>query len=258
MEKRMEPVRVLIVDDEPLARDGVRLHLELEPDFEVVGEAGSGEEAVALIQELVPDVVFLDVQMSGIDGFGVVEAIGAERMPITVFVTAYDQFALKAFEAHALDYLLKPFDAERFRKGIERVRAQLRALHKEGVEAQLAALLDELRGKREYLERIVVRSGGRILILRVEDIDWLEAASNYVRIHASGRQYLLRETMSNLEARLDPAQFVRIHRSTMVRLERIRELEPLFQGDYVLILEDGTRLTSSRGYRDRLQAMLQP
>jgi two-component system LytT family response regulator len=254
----MEPVRVLIVDDEPLARDGVRLHLELEPDFEVVGEAGNGEEAVALIHELSPDVVFLDVQMSGIDGFGVVETVGAERMPVTVFVTAYDQFALKAFEAHALDYLLKPFDAERFRKAIERVRAQLRTLHADGVEAQLAALLAELRGKREYLERIVVRSGGRILILRVEDIDWLEAASNYVRIHAGGRQYLLRETMSNLEARLDPAHFVRIHRSTMVRLERIRELEPLFQGDYVLILEDGTRLTSSRGYRDRLQAMLQP
>jgi len=258
MESDMEPVRVLIVDDEPLARDGVRLHLELESDFEVVGEAASGEEAVAMIQELAPDVVFLDVQMSGIDGFGVVEALGAERMPVTVFVTAYDQFALKAFEAHALDYLLKPFDAERFRKAVDRVRAHLRVRQTGGVEAQLAALLGELRGKREYLERIVVRSGGRILILRVEDVDWLEAASNYVRIHAGGRQYLLRETMSNLEARLDPGHFVRIHRSTMVRLERIRELEPLFQGDYVLILEDGTRLTSSRGYRDRLQAMLQP
>jgi len=254
----MEPVRVLIVDDEPLARDGVRLHLELESDFEVAGEAGSGEEAVALIAELAPDLVFLDVQMPGIDGFGVIEAVGVERMPVTIFVTAYDQFALKAFEAHALDYLLKPFDAERFRSAVARARAQLRAHRFGDVEGQLAALLGELRGKREYLERIVVRSGGRILILRIEDIDWLEAASNYVRIHAGGRQYLLRETMSNLEARLDPARFVRIHRSTMVRIDRIRELEPLFQGDYVLILEDGTRLTSSRGYRDRLQAMLQP
>jgi two-component system LytT family response regulator len=254
----MEPVSVLIVDDEPLARDGVRLHLELESDFEVVGEAGSGEEAVALIQDLSPDLVFLDVQMPGIDGFGVIEAVGAEQMPVTIFVTAYDQFALKAFDAHALDYLLKPFDAERFRAAVTRAREQLRARRLGEFEGQLAALLGELRGKREFLERIVVRSGGRILILRVDDIDWLEAASNYVRIHASGRQYLLRETMSNLEARLDPARFVRIHRSTMVRLDRIRELEPLFQGDYVLILEDGTRLTSSRGYRDRLQAMLQP
>ena len=254
----MEPVRVLIVDDEPLARDGVRLHLELEPGFEVVGEAGSGEEAVSLIEQLAPDLVFMDVQMPGVDGFGVVDAVGVERMPVTIFVTAYDQFALKAFDAHALDYLLKPFDAERFRSALERAREQLRGRRIEGVEGQLAALLRELRGKREYLERIVVRSGGRILILRVDDIDWLEAASNYVRIHAGGRQYLLRETMSNLEARLDPGHFVRIHRSTMVRLDRIRELEPLFQGDYVLILEDGTRLTSSRGYRDRLQALLQP
>jgi two-component system LytT family response regulator len=254
----MEPVRVLIVDDEPLARDGVRLHLELEPGFEVVGEAGSGEEAVSLIEQLAPDLVFMDVQMPGVDGFGVVDAVGVERMPVTIFVTAYDQFALKAFDAHALDYLLKPFDAERFRSALERAREQLRGRRVEGVEGQLAALLQELRGKREYLERIVVRSGGRILILRVDDIDWLEAASNYVRIHAGGRQYLLRETMSNLEARLDPGHFVRIHRSTMVRLDRIRELEPLFQGDYVLILEDGTRLTSSRGYRDRLQALLQP
>ncbi|NJD11624.1 MAG: response regulator transcription factor [Gemmatimonadetes bacterium] len=253
----MQPVRVLIVDDEPLAREGVRLHLELESDFDVVGEVGSGEEAVARIREQAPDLVFLDVQMPGMDGFGVIEAVGVERMPVTIFVTAYDQFALKAFAAHALDYLLKPYDAERFRSAIERARTQLRARRFGDVEGQLAALLTELRGQREYLERIVVRSGGRILILRVDDIDWLEAASNYVRIHAGGRQYLLRETMSNLEARLDPGRFVRIHRSTMVRLDRVRELEPLFQGDYVLILEDGTRLTSSRGYRDRLQGLLQ-
>ena len=253
----MAPLRALIVDDEPLAREGVRLHLELEPEIEIVGEAGSGEEAVALIQELAPDLVFMDVQMPGMDGFGVIETVGIERMPVTIFVTAYDQFALKAFDAHALDYLLKPFDAERFRSAVARARKQLQARRVGDVEGQLAELLTELRGKREYLERIVVRSGNRILILRVDDVDWLEAASNYVRIHAGGRQYLLRETMSNLEARLDPAHFVRIHRSTMVRLDRIRELEPLFQGDYVLILEDGTRLTSSRGYRDRLQGMLQ-
>jgi two-component system LytT family response regulator len=254
----MEPVSVLIVDDEPLARDGVRLHLELESDFRVLGEAGSGEEAIGLIEELRPDLVFLDVQMPGIDGFGVIETVGVEQMPVTIFVTAYDQFALKDFDAHALDYLLKPFDAERFHAAVVRAREQLRSRRLGDVEGQLAALIGELRGKREFLERIVVRTGGRILILRVDDIDWLEAASNYVRIHASGRQYLLRETMSNLEARLDPGRFVRIHRSTMVRLDRIRELEPLFQGDYVLILEDGTRLTSSRGYRDRLQTMLQP
>lgn len=253
----MEPIRALIIDDEPLAREGVRLHLEAEPDIEVVGEAGNGEEAVDRILELKPDMVFLDVQMPGIDGFGVVEAVGADSMPATIFVTAYDQFALKAFDAHAIDYLLKPYDAERFRRSMERVRTQIRGKKRAEVEDRLTALITELRGKREFLERIVVRSGGRILILRIDDIDWLEAASNYVRIHAGGRQYLLRETMTNLESRLDPTQFVRIHRSTIVRLDRIKELEPLFQGDYVLILEDGTRLTSSRGYRDRLQGMLQ-
>jgi two-component system LytT family response regulator len=253
----MEKIRVLIVDDEPLARDGVRLHLENEPDTLVVGESENGEEAVEHIQTLNPDLVFLDVQMPGLDGFGVVEAIGADRMPVTIFCTAYDQFALRAFDAHAIDYVLKPFDPDRFRRSVERARNQIRGRKRSEVEDRLSAMLGELRGRRDFLERIVVRSGGRILILRVEDIDWLEAASNYVRIHAGGRQYLLRDTMSNLEARLDPDQFVRIHRSTIVRLDRIKELEPLFQGDYVLILEDGTRLTSSRGYRDKLQALLQ-
>jgi two-component system LytT family response regulator len=253
----MEKIRVLIVDDEPLARDGVRLHLENEADTLVVGESENGEEAVEHIQTLNPDLVFLDVQMPGLDGFGVVETIGADRMPVTIFCTAYDQFALRAFDAHAIDYVLKPFDPDRFRRSVERARNQIRGRKRSEVEDRLSAMLGELRGRKDFLERIVVRSGGRILILRVEDIDWLEAASNYVRIHASGRQYLLRDTMSNLEARLDPDQFVRIHRSTIVRLDRIKELEPLFQGDYVLILEDGTRLTSSRGYRDKLQALLQ-
>jgi two-component system LytT family response regulator len=191
------------------------------------------------------------------DGFAVVEAMGADAMPCVVFVTAYDQFALKAFDAHAVDYLMKPFDAQRLHSALDHARTQIRGKRGGDVEDKLVALLGELRGKSQFLERIVVRSGGRILILRVEDVEWLEAASNYVRIHAGGREYLLRETMTNLETKLDPVHFVRIHRSTIVRLDRIKELEPLFQGDYVLILEDGTRLTSSRGYRDRLQELLQ-
>lgn len=250
-------IRALIVDDEPLAREGVRLHLEAQPDVEIVGEARDGEEAVEMITALHPDLVFLDVQMPGLDGFGVVEAVGVEAMPSVIFVTAYDQFALRAFDAHAVDYLLKPFDAERLNTAVEGARNAIRGKRRNEVEERLVALLGELRGKGQFLERIVVRSGGRILILRIEDVEWLEAASNYVRIHAGGREYLLRETMTNLETKLDPAHFVRIHRSTIVRLDRIKELEPLFQGDYVLILEDGTRLTSSRGYRDRLQELLQ-
>jgi two-component system LytT family response regulator len=250
-------IRALIVDDEPLAREGMRLHLEEEQDVEIVGEARDGAEAVEMIQALKPDLVFLDVQMPGVDGFGVLEAIGVDEMPCVIFVTAYDQFALRAFDSHAVDYLLKPFDAQRLHSAVDHARTQIRGKLRNEVEERLAALLGELRGKSQYLERIVVRSGGRILILRIEDVEWLEAASNYVRIHAAGREYLLRETMTNLETKLDPTHFVRIHRSTIVRLDRIKELEPLFQGDYVLILEDGTRLTSSRGYRDRLQDLLQ-
>jgi two-component system LytT family response regulator len=250
-------IRAVIVDDEPLAREGVRLHLEAEPDIDVIGEAGSGEEAVTLIETVRPDLLFLDVQMPGLDGFGVLEALGSAHMPVTVFTTAYDQFALRAFDAHAIDYVLKPYDAERFHNAVERARMQLSGRRKVQIDDRLDSLLDELRTRNQFLERLVVRSGGRILILRVADVDWVEAASNYVRLHAGGKEYLLRETMTALEAKLDPADFVRIHRSTIVRVDRIRELEPLFQGDYVVILEDNTRLTSSRGYREKLQELLQ-
>jgi two-component system, LytTR family, response regulator len=250
-------IRVIIVDDEPLARDGVRLHLEAAPDMEIVGEAGSGEEAVSLIETMRPDLMFLDVQMPGLDGFGVLEAIGPALMPVTVFATAYDEFAVRAFDAHAIDYLLKPYDTERFAKAIERARMHIAGRRRSQIDDRLGSLLQELRTRDQYTERLIVRSGGRIVILRVAEIDWIEAASNYVRLHAGDREYLLRETMTALESKLDPADFVRIHRSTIVRIDRIRELEPLFQGDYVVILEDGTRLTSSRGYRERLQDLLQ-
>jgi len=250
-------IRAIIVDDEPLAREGVRLHLEAEPDVEIVGEAGTGEEAVELIETVRPDLLFLDVQMPGMDGFGVLDAVGPAHMPVTIFTTAYDQFALRAFDAHAIDYILKPYDAQRFSSAIERARMHLNGRRKVQVDERLDSLIDELRARNQYLERLVVRSGGRILILRVADIDWVEAASNYVRLHAGGREYLLRETMTALESKLDPADFVRIHRSTIVRVDKIRELEPLFQGDYVVILDDNTRLTSSRGYREKLQELLQ-
>jgi two-component system, LytTR family, response regulator len=252
-----ERIRAIIVDDEPLARDGVRLHLADAPDVEVVGEAGSGEEAIDLIETLRPDLVFLDVQMPGVDGFGVLEALGAGQMPVTIFATAYDQFAVKAFEAHAVDYLLKPYDAERFHKALDRAREQLRARRRSSEDERLGSLLQELQARSRFSERIIVRAGGRIVILRAAEIDWVEAASNYVRLHVGSKEYLLRETMTALEAKLDPAEFVRIHRSTIVRVDRIRELEPLFQGDYVVILSDGTRLSSSRGYRERLQELLQ-
>lgn len=253
----MKGIRAIIVDDEPLAREGVRLNLEAEPDIDIVGEAGTGEEAVGLIETLRPDLLFLDVQMPGLDGFGVLDAVGAAHMPVTIFTTAYDEFALRAFDAHAIDYVLKPYDAERFHQAVDRARMQLNGRRRAHADERLDSLLEELRTRNQYLERLIVRSGGRILILRVTEIDWIEAASNYVRLHAGGREYLLRETMTALEAKLDPMEFVRIHRSTIVRVDRIRELEPLFQGDYVVVLEDSTRLTSSRGYRERLHDLLQ-
>ena len=252
----MERWRVLIVDDEPLARDGVRIHLEDQSDFEVAGEAGNGEEAVAAIRELRPDVVFLDVQMPGLGGFGVLDALAGETLPQIVFITAYDQFALQAFEAHALDYLLKPFDEERFLRSLDRVRHQLRSHRRGDLEDRLVTLLEELGDRPRYLERFVVRAGGKILILRAEDVDWIEAAANYVKLHVGGRVYLMRETMTRLEQSLDPSHFVRIHRSTIVRVDRIRMLEPLFQGDYVVVLQDGARLPTSRTYRDNLQELL--
>jgi two-component system, LytTR family, response regulator len=252
----MERWRVLIVDDEPLAREGVRIHLEDQSDFEVVGEAGNGEEAVAAIRELRPDVVFLDIQMPGLDGFGVLTALAGETLPQIVFVTAYDQFALQAFEAHALDYLLKPFDEERFLRSLDRVRHQLRSHRRGDLEDRLVSLLEELGDRPRYLERFVVRAGGKILILRAEDVDWIEAAANYVKLHVGGRVYLMRETMTRLEQSLDSSHFVRIHRSTIVRVDRIRMLEPLFQGDYVVVLQDGARLPTSRTYRDNLQELL--
>ena len=250
-------LRALIVDDEPLAREGLRMHLEQEQDIAVIGESGDGEDAVRAIMELEPDLVFLDIQMPGLDGFGVIEQVGIERMPAVVFVTAYDEFALQAFEAHALDYLLKPFDEERFRRALERARRQLRGRARRNLEERLLRLLDARTTRSEFVERLVVRAGGRILILRVDDIDWIEAAANYVRLHVAGKSYLMRETMVGIESRLDPARFVRVHRSTIVRIDRIKELEPLFQGDYLIVLHDGSRLTSSRGYRSSVQRILE-
>ena len=252
----MDRIRALVVDDEPLAREGIRLHLEDVADVEVVGECGDGVAAVAAIQELRPELVFLDVQMPGLDGFGVLEALEGAVLPEVIFVTAYDQFALQAFEAHALDYVMKPIDPERFGRTLDRARKQVRRRRDGDVDRRLRALLEDLGAPSPYLDRLVVRSGSRILILRVADVDYIESAANYVRIHIGEKDYLLRETMQGLEEKLDPAHFARIHRSTIVRLDRIRALEPLFQGDYVVILEDGTRLTSSRTYRDRLRDFL--
>ena len=246
-------IRALIADDEPLARERIRTLLAREADIEVVAECADGKEAVRAIQTLTPDLVFLDIQMPELSGFEVLRKLDASAAPAIIFVTAYDQYALQAFEVCALDYLMKPFDAERFYKALERGREQIRRLRSGEVNERLLALLEDLERGRKYLERLVIRTGGRVFFLRVDEIDWIEAAGNYVRLHIGAEEHLHRETMNGLEQKLDSSRFARIHRSTMVNLTRIKELQPWFRGDYVVILRDGRQLTLSRSYRSRLK-----
>jgi two-component system LytT family response regulator len=248
----MPPLSVLVVDDEPLARERIRALLDDDPEVKILGECASGRAAAKAIQDRRPDLVFLDVQMPGLDGFGVVEQIGAGQMPAIVFVTAFDQYAIKAFEVHALDYLLKPFDRERFRATLARAREAIRLRAAGQADQGMAALLEALAARRKHAERLLVKCAGKERLLPVEEVDWFEAAGNYVRIHTHGERLLLRETMANLEVRLDPDQFARIHRSTIVNLKRVKELEPWFHGDYVVRLLDGRKLTLSRSHRGRL------
>lgn len=245
-------IGALVVDDEPLARRRIRTLLRGEPDFEVLGECADGHTAIASIREKNPALVFLDVQMPEVDGFGVVEAVGVARMPPVVFVTAYDDYAIKAFEVHAFDYLLKPFDRQRFHETLDRVRSQFGRNPGDSAGAQLQKLLDNWRPPQKT-ERIIIRSAGRISFLRTDEIDWIDSAGNYVRLHAGKETHLVRQTMAAIEGRLNPALFLRIHRTTIVNIERIKELQPSFRGDYVVLLRDGTRLTLSRGYRNNLK-----
>lgn len=249
-------IRVLIVDDEPPARRRIRDLLEEEPDVDVVGECRDGAQAVATLEAVAPDLVFLDVQMPEMDGFEVVRALGPERVPAVVFVTAYDRYAVQAFEVHALDYLLKPFDRERFRAAVQRAREALRRPPEAGPDPRVLALLETLQPPPHYPDRIPVRSGPRIRLVPVDEVDYFRAEDNYVRLCVGERSHLVRETLAGLEARLDPARFLRIHRSLIVNRSRIREVEPLFAGEYVVTLADGTRLTSGRSFRDRIRDAL--
>jgi two-component system LytT family response regulator len=245
-------IRTLIVDDEPLARQRLRRLLEADPDIVLLGESGDGQQAVADLRQLRPDLVFLDVQMPVLDGFGVLQALGDTPLPAVIFVTAHDRYALKAFEVHALDYLLKPFDKTRFAAALERAKAQVRQGSALALNERLQELLQAIPGRRNGPERLMIKSGGRIYFVRLDDVDWIEAAGNYVRLHVGKEDHLLREPLTALEKKLDPGRFVRIHRSTIVNLERIRELQPAFHGEYIMILQDGTELTVSRSCRDKL------
>ena len=252
----MNKIRTLVVDDEPMARERVLSLLQQESDVEVVGECADGAQAINAIQQHAPDLVFLDVQMPGVDGFGVIQAISAERMPTVIFVTAYDEYALRAFEVHALDYLLKPFGRDRFQETLKHVRSSLERRRAGDLGRRLLALVNDIKPEAPKVDRLVVKSGGRVFFLRTEDIDWIEAAGNYVRLHLGEESHLFRETMNRMESRLDSRRFVRIHRSRIVNTERIKELQPWFNGEYVVILRNGQRLPLSRGYRDKLQEQL--
>ena len=246
-------IPVLIVDDEPLARERLRMLLKAEDWLDVVGECPDGASAVAAIQKLQPALVFLDVQMPGATGFEVIDAIGADRMPFVIFVTAYDHYALRAFDVHALDYLLKPFDRERFQQALVRARQQLERRSQGDLARRLLQLVEDLRPAHQRPERFVIKAAGRVFFVRADEIDWIEAAGNYVKLHVGAQAHLFRETMNALESQLDPDTFFRVHRSHIVNIERVRELQPWFNGEYVVFLRDGTRLTLSRGYREKLQ-----
>lgn len=243
------------MDDEPPARQKIKSFLEHEQDVEVIAECGDGPQAVDVIQRQAPDLIFLDMEMPGLDGLEVIEEVGSAKMPVTVFVTAFDKYAVKAFEKHAVDYLLKPFDKTRFKRTLEQVRDQLDRSDDHEFSKQLQTLLDNLKGKKRYAERLTVKSRRGMMLLRTDDVDWVDAAGNYVRLNAKGSAYLLRATMASIEERLDPRKFLRIHRSTIVNIERIREIRPLQHGEHLVVLDNGQRLTLSRSYRTKLDEL---
>ncbi|MBL8177941.1 MAG: response regulator transcription factor [Bryobacterales bacterium] len=249
-------IRALIADDEPLAREWLRGLLAEHADIDVIEEAGNGIAAIEHVTALEPDVLFLDIDMPELDGFGVVEALGEQRPHCIVFVTAHDRFALQAFEVHALDYLLKPFDAGRLRRTLDRVRTQLSTKTAAALPEKLNAILDSLRQPRKH-DRIAVKDNGRVFFLRTEDIRWVEACGNYVKLYTPNGSHLLLQTMAGMEGRLDAERFLRIHRSTIVNIDAIHSIEPLFHGDYEVRLKSGEALPLSRGYRDRLQALIE-
>ena len=261
-----KPLRVLIADDEPLGRSNVRVALQNEADVEIVAECENGDEAVSAIAELRPDLVFLDVQMPGTDAFGVIERVGPERMPPVVFVTAHDEYAVPAFRVHALDFLRKPFDDERFHAALDHARTQLERRDVGELGRRLRVLLDDFgrvpgdagaASAPRYVSRFTVKHDGNVIFVRALDVDYFEASGNYVMLHMRDKSLSLRGTLSALLPSLDPARFKRIHRSTIVNMDRVKELQPWFGGDYVAVLHDGRKLKVSRTFASSLLSPFQ-
>ncbi|MDQ4122391.1 MAG: LytTR family DNA-binding domain-containing protein [Acidobacteriota bacterium] len=245
-------IRTIIADDMPLARSRIKRFLKTDSEIEIICECSSGTEAIEAINRLKPDLVFLDVEMPGISGFEVLQAIKLDPMPVVIFATAYDKFTLRAFDFHVLDYLLKPFDEARLKRSLERAKRELKRTRKTDINQQLQSVLQNNKSEQKFLKRIAVKSGERTVFLPTEDIDWVATAGNYVELHVGKQTHLIRERMCELEAKLDGSKFVRIHRLSLINIERVRELQPLFNGDYIVILQNGVRLTLSRTYREKL------
>jgi two-component system LytT family response regulator len=252
----MEELKVLIVDDEQLARDRLRVLLAREPGFTLVGECAGGQEARERLAQGGVDLLFLDVQMPEVDGFEVLRGFAPHELPLVIFCTAHDRYAMRAFEVRALDYLLKPFDVDRFRATLGWARERVARERREAVGARVLEAVGELRRKGDYPERLVVKDGGKLTVVRVEEVDWVEAAGNYVQLQCGREQHLMRQTMAETEAQLDPRRFVRIHRSTIVNVDRVRSLQPLLGGDYTVHLEGGHTRTLSRSFRERVREVL--
>jgi len=248
-------IRALIVDDEPLARKRIRRLLAAEPDISVTGECGTGREAIDAILKNSPELLFLDIQMPGVGGFEVLQSIPEKQMPAVIFITAYDQHALRAFEVHALDYLLKPFTQESFKEALAHAQKRLSENGAPEINPGLATLLGKLRAEQNYLDRFMVKSPGRVIFVKTSEVDWIESAANYALLHAGDKTHIVRETMQALEARLDPKIFQRVSRSAIVNLERVKELQPMGKGQYIIILASGKQLGMSRGIRDLQQAL---
>ena len=269
-----DKVRVLIVDDEPLARSGLEQLCAQDPEIEVVGECADGRAAVAAIEQVEPDLLLLDIQLRDMDGFEVLRTIGPDRMPHVIFVTAYDQFALRAFEVHALDYLLKPFGDKRFFDALGRAKQAIRQADSGDLRARLVALLeavvledgpgagpvhathDSVTATDTFASRIAVKQSGRVFLVRADEIDWIEAADYCAKLHVRDEVHVIRESMKSLAARLDPARFFRVSRSAIVNLDRIREIQPFSRGSQIVILKDGTQVVLSHRRRKALESTL--
>jgi two-component system, LytTR family, response regulator len=250
-------IRSIIVDDEPLAREKVHLFSRDIPNLEVVDICSNGFEAINSYKRFNPDLLFLDIQMPEMTGFGVLEELKSNNIPAVIFITAYDEYALRAFEFHALDYLLKPYDRERFNKAVAHAKAVLESSpDKEITNEQIRLLLETVKKGSIHLDRIVVKTNGRIIFLRGDEIDWMEAAGNYIKLHCGNDSHLVRETMSNMEQQLHPEKFIRIHRSTIINVDKLKELQPWFNGDYKVFLTNNVQLILSKNYREQLMKRL--